>query len=162
MIMTAQQVLDKYWNGSIPVNPNAIAKEVGISVFKAKLPDTYSGIIWKNPKIGRIEIITNEKHHSNRRRFTIAHELGHYFSTEEFDGQIDDAKDLLMFNRDNHSTPEEIAANRFAAELLMPEYAVKYAIIEKSLTTITKLANLFEVSESAMNVRLISLGIIHG
>lgn len=161
MIMTAKQALSQYWNNTAPIDPIAIAKKAGIEVYATRqMEDNLSGVIWRNPENNKIEIIVNGKHSIQRQRFTIAHELGHYFNTEEFEGQIEDSKDILIYNRDNNSSPAEIAANRFAAELLMPDYAIKYMLAKNKAKTIGDLANIFNVSLSAMNVRLSSLGMI--
>jgi len=56
--------------------------EVGVSGQLIKL-DTKSGDDW--------EIVVNEEHSSNRQRFTIAHELGHYFLHRgSIDGTLED------------------------------------------------------------------------
>ena len=161
MIMTAKQVLDTYWNSTVPVDPVAIANKVGIKVYTASnMPKELSGIIQKDKQSNKVIIIVNGSHNEHRQRFTIAHELGHYFNTEEFDGQIDDSTDILIYNRDNNSSPTEVEANKFAAELLMPQAAIKYMLATKNIKTLSEFADIFNVSPSAMNIRLTNMGII--
>jgi dTDP-4-amino-4,6-dideoxygalactose transaminase len=72
-------------------------------------------------------IFIEESHHFNRKRFTLAHELGHYFLHNEIiksDGIYIDNKESLMFRGLVYSE-EEHEANMFAAEYLMPENEVR-------------------------------------
>jgi len=52
----------------------------------------------------------------------------------------------------------EVAANNFAAELLMPAEAVHY-LLTQGKNTLQSLADSFNVSTVAMNIRLKKLGI---
>lgn len=157
MIMTAKQVLDTYWNSTVPVDPVVIANKAGIKVYTASnMPKELSGIIQKDKQNNNVRIIVNGNHDECRQRFTIAHELGHYFSTEDFDGQIDDSTDMLIYNKNNNSPPIEIQATKFAIELLMPRAAIKYMLATEDIKTLSNFADIFNVSPSAMNVRLIN------
>lgn len=157
MIMTARQVLECYWDSTAPIDPVVIAKKAGIAVYESKqMEDRLFGVIRRAPETNEVEIIVNGNHDRHRQRLTIARELGYFFNTEEFEGEIEDDKDILTCNR----TPKEIAASRFAADLLMPEYAIKYMLIKNKAKTLAQLADMFDVSRSAMNIRLISLGMV--
>ena len=84
-----------------------------------------------------------------RDNFTVAHELGHIYLNHRPD-------DNGVFRRSGKSTQEEIEANLFAAEFLMPkdkftEAAQKFDFDENSL------ANEFEVSKTAALVRMSAL-----
>ena len=70
---------------------------------------------------GQVLIGVNSLHHSNRRRFTVAHECGHLllhagetFIDKSFRVNWRDGVSSLAVDR------HEIEANQFAAELLMP------------------------------------------
>lgn len=156
--MTAKQVLDKYWDNTAPIDPVTIANRIGISVFRATFPDNISGLIWKNHDKNRVEILVNRTHPETRRRFTIAHELGHFFSVENFDGKIEEK----IYTRGEVLSPEEFKANKFAVELLMPKEAVYYFLFKKKYFTIKQLVEVFNVSEMAIVNRLKNLGIIKG
>src|SRR3990167_3136571 len=65
----------------------------------------------------RDEIHYNEKHNWHRKRFTIAHEIGHLIFNTSCD------KSSLSF--DFIKNPVEIEANQFAAELLIPLASLK-------------------------------------
>jgi Zn-dependent peptidase ImmA (M78 family) len=64
----------------------------------------------------------NPAHHLNRQRFTIAHELGHYFLHEGLEEHVDQNFRVEWRNADTSRAVnwQKIQANRFAAELLMP------------------------------------------
>ena len=92
-----------------------------------------------------------------RRRFTIAHEIGHFvlhpeLARPERGGQVTEAGRV-----------EEREADAFAAELLMPEHLVRQAAREHG-ADVDRLADRFDVSRSAMRTRLQRLDILerHG
>jgi Zn-dependent peptidase ImmA (M78 family) len=102
-------------------------------------------------------IRVNAAHLPVRRRFTVAHELGHYYHHKDF---LDRESQIL--ERNNYSRlgfdTKEVEANAFAAELLMPRihFLQKYSELKK----IRLLAEYFFVSELAIQVRLINLGLM--
>ena len=67
----------------------------------------------------------NSHHHVNRRRFTVAHELGHLIlHRKALAGRVHVDRRFPVLMRDSAAAsgldPREIEANQFAAELLMP------------------------------------------
>jgi Zn-dependent peptidase ImmA (M78 family) len=87
-------------------------------------------------------IAYNQTKHVHRKRFTVAHELGHMMlghTSMNFDLNFESNK------------PEEIEANQFAAELLMPLEMLKVDILNSNPK---ELAKLYRVSEEAMWWRL--------
>jgi Zn-dependent peptidase ImmA (M78 family) len=135
------------------VNVNRIIEESGVRLVFEVMDDSDSGLLLI--KGGEATIAINAAHHPNRRRFSAAHECGHYFLHREGDEQlfVDQA-----FQRDATA----IEANRFAAELLMPETMIRDAVANQSLSDldIALLALRFEVSEQAMTLRLVKLSLI--
>jgi len=93
-------------------------------------------------------IVLNGSADAGRRRFTIAHEIGHFVLHAENGGAIHEA-----------GRGEEREADAFAAELLMPEHLVREAVREQGLDAI-RLADRFEVSRQAMQTRLRGLGLL--
>ncbi len=85
-----------------------------------------------------------------RDRFTIAHELGHYYLHSRL-GEIP-----IVANR-HGSSRVEWEANWFAAGFLMPKTIIRREV--ESIESKTALAGIFGVSEVAVDVRLKSLGI---
>lgn len=147
------EIISRY-KSRAPVSVVDIAHEMGIKVYKSSgLPDHISGLIRKDREHGGesgYAIYTNADHPKTRRRFTIAHELGHYVlhRDEIGEGITDDA-----LYRSRLSGPLERQANRFAANLLMPWDLVIEAV-DQGVDSVEKLAAKFEVSRSAMSVRL--------
>ncbi len=121
--------------------------------------------IWINPM---------QNNMIERKRFTLAHELGHYIlhiaPENKLDEEINDEK--IVYNRSDNWDYIEMQANNFAAQLLMPSDLILEEA-EKILSTykfnnnqsmnnsdlIEKLAKIFQVSLSAMEFRLASLGV---
>ena len=113
---------------------------------------------WDNDLSGMIRleedstycIYVNNKHPSHRRRFTIAHEIAHYVLHRDKigDGIVDDA--LL---RSRLSNQVEVEANRLAANILMPWDLIDKAM-GQGIRTMDELADAFDVSKSAMSIRL--------
>ena len=77
----AKDTIEKYSFNEFPIDPVKIALKVGIAVrdvqFKDIAEDSVCGGILKENE--SIEIYVNKYDPINRKRFTIAHELGHYF-----------------------------------------------------------------------------------
>jgi len=116
-------------------------------------------------------ILVNSQHHPNRQRFTIAHELGHLLLHGYRTPHADTQFRLRDARSSEGSVLEEIQANRFAAELLMPRTMILKAIQrygfqhapanemeeEQFDALVSKLAKDYGVSRQAMTIRLSSL-----
>lgn len=149
---TALDVLRNYWDRKLPVNPAAIARKMGVEL-KGDPDLSYSGHYHYNS--GSPVITYKAVEYRPRLRFTIAHELGHHVNGD-IEAPRDDAESFSARSRD----PIEVAANQFAAALLMPEPVVKYLIREQGVTDLDDLADRFGVSTVAMQFRLRNLGLI--
>lgn len=134
-----------------------VANKLGLNVYTKILEDS-SGYI----KIEGSEknIYVNELESSKRKRFTIAHEIGHFLLHRNL---ITNEQGTVLyrsctgFNRDMI----EIQANRCAAALLMPKKLLleKFRDLEcSSFQKIPILAENFKVSIDAMYTRLSTLG----
>ena len=147
----------------VPVDVHSVAERLGARVVYEDLDDDVSGLLLCENGISTIVI--NRQHHPNRQRFTLAHECGHLHLHAGRGDRL--WVDKTLFFRDASSSTgdhrAEIEANQFAAGLLMPRELVLSAFEEGHEVTeadIVRLAIRFEVSERAMTVRLISLGLI--
>jgi Zn-dependent peptidase ImmA (M78 family) len=94
---------------------------------------------------------------NNRRRFTLAHEIGHYLSWKfqslsYTDLQTGYHSDSVVMYRGQETSPAEAEANEIAGTLLMPEELVRELFILDK--TIEEMADTFGVSIPAMTVRL--------
>lgn len=92
-----------------------------------------------------------------RRRFSIAHELGHYLLRHYHHFHVDLDEIAMHGNPPGYDWRDERAANDFAAQLLMPAGLVTQAY--KKTPDIDKLAERFQVSRQAMGFRLTHLGL---
>jgi Zn-dependent peptidase ImmA (M78 family) len=92
----------------------------------------------------------------NRKAFTIAHELGHYFLHEKKKNDLFYRTQIL--NITDEDKKEEQEANWFAATLLMPEPQLKHYF--KITQDVGELAVVFGVSSTAVYYRLKNLGFI--
>lgn len=141
---------------SVPINPDAIARSLGIVVRYKSLPPDQSGKIVIPPG-GTSVIVINEYDHPNRQRFTCAHEIGHYQRRHQMPGGprtfVDYRDTLAGLGQD----PEEIFANQFAAALLMPASVV--AKYHRQGWDAESLALKFGTSVQAMRLRLRNLGL---
>ena len=95
----------------------------------------------------------NSIHNPKRQRFTIAHELGHFYMHK--DKNVDFEDTTFFRNTDNSSI--EYSANEFAANLLMPEDSIRKAI-QTGTKNIEDLSSQFNVSIAAIKYRVLSLG----
>jgi predicted transcriptional regulator len=90
-----------------------------------------------------------------RRRFTVAHEIGHHLLHADGAAVLCRPADVEAARGDERARERE--ANRFAAELLMPEQLVRAAADADGPDPIA-LAERFGVSDVAMGFRLVTLG----
>lgn len=150
---------------AVPVEELAIRE--GIQVIRSPAQSSESGFLLRDgPKV---IIGLNSRNTSRRQRFTIAHELGHWLLHKGRTIIVDHTVRRIN-KRDSVSSSatdnEEIQANAFAAALLMPSHMVRYAVERELRSEIptrddltSRLASEFDVSQEAMNIRLINLGI---
>lgn len=88
-----------------------------------------------------------------RNRFTIAHELGHFFLHSHAG-----AKSIKVERRDGVSDRVEWEANWFAAGFLMPETLFRQ-IVDENDAEIDRIAAHFQVSLQAAKTRMKDLGL---
>jgi Zn-dependent peptidase ImmA (M78 family) len=121
----------------------------------ARLTEAVSGALVKRPGADP-SILLNAEDSKNRKRFTCAHELGHFIRRTDEPEQYEyvDYRDQLS---STGKDAEEKFANRFAANLLMPEFLVK-AFHDEQLPEF-RMAKKFGVSQEAMHYRLENLGL---
>ena len=151
-----------------PVKVEDIAKAHNITIKNYDLGADVSGVLVL--KEGKATIGVNPNDQQVRKRFTIAHELGHYFLEHQRGGLFVDShkKHFAVMYRDAQSSTGEILqeqeANAFAAALLMPRSLLeaKTRKFNFDLTDESDLKNLarqFQVSSQAMAIRIANLGL---
>lgn len=136
-----------------PVRVVDLAGSLGLGVWEVDLPKDISGKIMKDSKHGGkagYSILINANDSLVRKRFTVAHEIGHFVlhRSQIGDGLVDDA----MY-RSGLSTWAEVQANKAAADILMPYDLIDKAV-QSGAKSIDDLAALFVVSKQAMAIRL--------
>jgi Zn-dependent peptidase ImmA (M78 family) len=103
-----------------PVDVEAMARRVGITDLRDL--DTAGMACALLADIGKTQgVILSAKGTPQRRRFAIAHQLGHFLLTAQRGDRQCAPRDLLETRRDTPRRKEEMQANRFAAGLLMPK-----------------------------------------
>jgi Zn-dependent peptidase ImmA (M78 family) len=159
-------LLEKHSVTEPPVPVERIAGAEGLPIIETVYGGDVSGALIRSN--GLVGIAVNASHHPNRRRFTVAHELAHFKLRHE--GEHVD-RDFTVLRRDDRSSEAndslEIEANAYAACLLMPrEFLLRdlranfngdFDFSEQYLAIIAKK---YKVSTSALNYRLINLGLI--
>ena len=139
-----------------------LIKNRGFVCEEEDLEDGMSGalIIDGNLKI----IVLNKSDSERRKRFTMAHEMGHDLLHRDFSVSISPKGQGYTFFRDRKSFTgehgKEIEANHFASCLLMPEDKILQKINSDTFqdSSIEVLANQFKVSKIAMAIRISKLG----
>lgn len=119
----ADETLKEVGITTVPVSVDKIAEYYGFSVFEGLLNEGESGLILvSDTKMEKYDsnkiIMVNREEAEVRKRFTIAHELGHYL--------LNDKPTECYAHRETGKRDfEEIMANSFASYLLMPEKQLK-------------------------------------
>jgi Zn-dependent peptidase ImmA (M78 family) len=153
----ASQVLQELWNGYLPVDPVQLAQGMGARVI-------FDQNLYREGISGSFEfdsygplIKVNAFDPPVRQRFTVAHEIAHWLLGHVQPGQLAhrDPTDLYAV-----LDSREIDANRFAAQLLMPEHVARHLASQvPPAQKVSILAQQFAVSEAAMGYRLQNLGL---
>ncbi len=134
-----------------PLDVRGLARALGVRLNIEPLDNDISGYL--EERNGLWSIYVNSLHHPRRQRFTIAHELGHYFLHRGLQSKFVDKK---LF-RDGASNRMETEANSFAGELLMPESEFRKFLSSRS-NKVEDIAEHFGVSAMAVQVRAEILG----
>lgn len=142
-----------------------IVSNEGLRVTSYDLGDDVSGALVVENGKGAIGYNPNDS--ILRRRFTIAHEYGHFLLHSETQRLFVDKDFLIKFRNANKYTQNEIIqeqeANAFAAAILMPRHMIKKEINKPRFNNLSEsvliqqLAHIFEVSEIAMSYRITNI-----
>lgn len=139
-----------------PVQLGALARDLGIEVFRSSMKPGISGLIEPSDTASSGYRIKINRHESvERQRFTLAHEISHYLLHREFirNGVIDNT----MY-RSSLSNKQEIEANKLASKIVMPDAAISQLRQNYSGLTfdemVHRMARDLRVSEPAMRIKL--------
>jgi transcriptional regulator with XRE-family HTH domain len=157
----AEQLLAAAGQGDVlPVDVADLARRCGVRVLSFDFAGMVDGLVVHLPDGPAIGLDTTPRN-GQRRRFTLAHELGHYLLRHSASFHLDffdtggTAGDSPGYNWQH-----ERGANEFAAYLLMPADTVRREI--GRIRDIDELAAAFDVSRQAMAFRLAALGLRPG
>ena len=164
----AQTLLQDLRIDQYPIPVERIAEHLGATLRFEPFDGDISGMLFRDDQ--RVIIGVNSLDGVKRQRFTISHEIGHLvlhngrpmFVEKHVQVNLRNSVSSTATNR------EEIEANSFAAELLMPADMVKReasrrlgkggAVSRDSL--LDAMSDAFRVSRQAMEIRLTNLGLL--
>lgn len=140
---------------TIPIDVQGIARSLGIIVKEVEA-DSFEGCAIKVK--GKAGILLGKRNiYEPRKRFTVAHELGHisipYHEGEKY---VCKADDMVRFKAYGIAD-EEAEANEFAAELLMPEDMLREDCEDLNINknSIEILSQKYNVSKTAAMLRFL-------
>lgn len=177
---TAQKVLRDAGALTIPVDLDRVLRNLNVRVHEEDMDDETAGVLIVKGE--QRHVLVNKDHSPNRRRFTVAHELGHLVLHDD-EGSGGESGERMYIDRQirvyqrvgeptsaayqqegsQTTIEQEREANFFAACLLMPAHHVTLAAQERDLfdeVSVASLARSFEVSEQAMYIRLQQLQVV--
>lgn len=138
-----------------PLNLEKLLKFLGITLVMEEGDESFSGCIEKRGNGYYISV--NKYHPEKRKRFTIAHELGHYFLHRSILSDI--GREEVLMREPSALTPIEREANNFAADLLMPE-ELFLGELRSGNDSASYLSDKFGVSIPAIKYRAYQLNIL--
>lgn len=151
----AEQLLEATGTTEPPVDVERIAEFLEFTVIPFDFPESTSGITFIEGDVKTIGV--NSLHAPVRQRFSVAHEIGHYLmGHDNYDYGATYIEDRPTFL--DPQNRQEVEANEFAAQLLMPPKMLKQDAAQIGLDA-SALAKRYQVSEQAMWIQLIDLGI---
>ena len=159
--LTKQLRTEANLDDSIPVDLSKILNAYCINWELRDLDNNVSGFSTATSE--QKLIVVNKANHYNRRRFTVAHELGHLLL--HFDNVMNLNTGPIYYRDEKSSSGEywrEIEANYFAGCLLMPSQSIEDLIGQDrnavSEDKIAEISKKFRVSTQAVCVRLSQMG----
>ncbi len=148
-IREADELSEIYSVAPIPVVE--IAERNGVEVVLAafgKNRDRVAGIC----DFRKAKIFVNVADIPVRRRFTTAHELGHWMlHSDIYKTDPDQYRFLPRFQHTDRHGPLEQEANAFAASILVPSRLLKEVV---GAAPVSELADIFRVSRTMMEYRI--------
>lgn len=147
---------------TIPVDVAKVAERFGILVQEIQLSDADGALTKEENEPFKASLKLFQSEH--RKRFTLAHEIGHFvkdyqnYGWQDKMGELVHRSQLSSLGKD----PDEIWANTYAATLLMPASALKtvynkFCNVMDSEDVEGYLADVFNVSPESMHYRLLSV-----
>jgi len=156
----ADCIAEDFQRMRVPVSVEEIAEAVGIEELREVDSENFEGLLVTDAGKTKGAIAYAKSSGRERRRFTIAHEIGHFLiPTHGANAQCAKA-DLGVVKSADSRKSKEAEANRFAASLLMPRklyLAGMRRLGAPETDHILKLASRYEVSKEAAARRFAEL-----
>lgn len=151
----ARAALGLHDGAALPCVLTAVERDLGLPVVVAALHGGVAGCCWRDGE--RVVLWVNGTQAVVRRRFTLAHELGHVRCGHAGAVAVDTYETLAGHTTDSR----EVQANAFAAELLAPAAGVRAAVAgrEPTLDDVVLIAAHYGISAIAAVYRLDTLGL---
>jgi Zn-dependent peptidase ImmA (M78 family) len=150
-----------------PIEVDRAVRALGLRVVYESLGEDVSGLLIWCPKPA--VICVNRDLPAPKQRLVIAHEMGHVYLGHEFapeqyvhvDRKFDRYRDCIAAGL----SEQDLEANAFAGELVMPTKMVQQAALSFRNVPLTEeqiqdLATRFDVTVQSMTIRLSRLGLI--
>lgn len=113
-------IVDHYPDIEIPIPVERIAHAVGIVEIVGQKTNSFEGVLITTAAKGTGSIAYNNASRIERRRFTIAHEIGHFLIPWHNASAQCAGADMSVLKSQDVRKNKEAEANRFAAALLAP------------------------------------------
>jgi Zn-dependent peptidase ImmA (M78 family)/DNA-binding XRE family transcriptional regulator len=141
----------KYMRNQLDISPDQPVRMIcqaleskGVIIVELNITDKFDGVSFVTDG-GYPVIVINKLFSNDRKRFTIAHELGHLIMHISGNFPIPDYRDL------------EDEANRFASEFLMPEEFIRPSLMNLKLSYLSELKRYWLTSMASIIRRAITL-----
>lgn len=158
----AEIIVDEIFPTGI-IQPDIIAEKYGITYNCDSYGNYFDGLL--QYRDGKFHIFLNSdrlKHqYTERARFTLAHELGHYFIDEHRNALkynlVEAHPSFIDFSSDNEV---ELEADFFASSLLMPTSRIRKNVYKRkfSFELIEELSKKYQASLTATLLKFASIG----
>lgn len=169
----AEYLIERLGISSAPVCPIEIAltEFQSLRLCPGNYKDAFDGLLEYHPSKGRFLCFYNTKYdpqiaegHAPRTRFSLAHELGHYFIEDHHEYLRSGGKSHKSRSEFVSATPIEQQADCFAAHLLMPDPLVKPIVNqdELSIELISDIASTFHTSFVSAALRAVEVSHFYG
>lgn len=152
------ETIAKHTRKRIGLSPNEPVEDIfqlfennGFIIIELELTEKFDGVSIRTDE-GNPVIIINKNFSNDRKRFTLAHELGHMLMHVLGDFPIPDYRD---------QKEREKEANRFASEFLMPEEAIRSSLFNLKLSSLAELKRYWLTSMASIVHRAYDLDCIN-
>jgi len=154
--VVSESFLNRFGNDCGSRLPEVVS-QIGLELVFRKA-ESYEGALLRIKNVPRgLIVINSDIKEESRKRFTIAHECGHFLLPGQQDLSTPCSKERIENWSEKLNRPE-LDANRFAAEILMPKSLISiYLQIEPNMDSVQSIASTCGTSLTASGFRLIEL-----